>query len=55
MVVVRTRMAVRVVLAVIRRRMVMVMPAALGRMIMDMVERQHTATEPGDHAEHQEP
>jgi hypothetical protein len=33
------------------------MPAAFGRVVVvvGMIQREHTAAEPGDHAEHQEP
>jgi hypothetical protein len=33
------------------------MPAAFDRMVVTvaMIQREHTAEEPGDHAEHQEP
>ncbi len=45
------------VVAGIRRIMVVIMPAAFGRVVVvvGMIQREHTATEPGDHAEHQEP
>ena len=56
-VVVRAGMAIGIMVAGIRRIMVVVMPTALGRMVVavGMVQRKHTAEEPGDHAEHQEP
>lgn len=58
-VVVRAGVAVGVVVAGVRRIMivVMIMPAAFGRMVVavGMIQREHTAEEPGDHAEHQEP
>lgn len=56
-VIVRSGMAVRIMVAGIRRIMVVVMPAAFGRVIVavGMIQREHTAEEPGDHAEHQEP
>jgi hypothetical protein len=36
---------------------VVIMPAAFGRVVVvvGMIQREHTAAEPGDHAEHQEP
>jgi hypothetical protein len=38
---------------------VVIMPAAFGRVVLvvvvGMIQREHTAAEPGDHAEHQEP
>lgn len=54
---VRTAGAVGVVLAAFRRLVIVIMTAALRDIIVDvgMIERQHAATEPGDHAEHQEP
>lgn len=56
-VIVRSGMTVGIVIARIRRIMVVVMPAAFGRVIVavGMIQREHTAEEPGDHAEHQEP
>jgi hypothetical protein len=45
----------------IRRLVIMmvivIMPAAFDRMVVvvGMIQREHTAAEPGDHAEHQEP
>ncbi len=36
---------------------ILIVPAAFGRVVMamGMVQGEHTATEPDDHAEHQEP
>ena len=58
-VVVRSGMTVGIVVAGVRRLVIVIviMPAAFGRMIVSvgMIQREHTAEEPGDHAEHQEP
>ena len=56
-VIVRSGMAVGIVVAGVRRLVIMVMPATLGHVIVavGMIQREHTAEEPGDHAEHQEP
>ena len=56
-VVVRSGMTVGIVVAGVRQLVIMVMPAAFGRMVVavGMIQREHTAEEPGDHAEHQEP
>ena len=56
-VVVRSGMTVGIVVAGVRRIVVVVVPAAFGRMVVavGMIQREHTAEEPGDHAEHQEP
>ena len=60
-VIVRSGMTVGIVVAGIRRLVIMmvivIMPAAFGRVVVvvGMIQRQHTAEEPGDHAEHQEP
>jgi len=56
-VIVRSGMTVGIVIARILRIVVVVMAAAFGRMVtvMDMIQREHTAAEPGDHAEHQQP
>ena len=56
-VVVRSGMTVGIVVAGVRQLVFMVMPAALGRVVVavGMIQREHTAEEPGDHAEHQEP
>ena len=55
--IVRSGVTVGIVVARIRRIMIVVMPAAFGRVIVavGMIQREHTAEEPGDHAEHQEP
>ncbi len=55
--IVRPGMTVRVVAAGVGRIVIVVMPAAFSRLIvtMSMIQREHTAEEPGDHAEHQEP
>ncbi len=57
--IVRPGMTVRVVAAGVGRLVVVVvvMPAAFDRMVVTvaMIQREHTAEEPGDHAEHQEP
>jgi len=56
-VLVRTRWAIRSVIAIILRAIVMRMAAAFRDLLfrMDVVQREHTATESGDHAEHQKP
>ena len=56
-VIVRSGVTVGIVIARIRRIMVVIMPAAFGRVVVavGMIQREHTAEEPGDHAEHQEP
>lgn len=58
-VVVRAGVAVGIMTAIVGRIMVVTvgMPAAFGRMVVavHMIQREHTAEEPGDHAEHQEP
>ena len=50
-------MTVGIMVAGIRRIVIVVVPAACGRMVVavGMIQREHTAEEPGDHAEHQEP
>ena len=58
-VIVRSGMTVGIVVAGIRRlvimMVVMVVPAAFDRMVVvvGMIQRENTAEEPGDHAEHQ--
>lgn len=60
-VIVRSGMTVGIVATGIRRlvivMVVVIMPAAFGRVIVavGMIQRQHTAAEPSDHAEHQKP
>jgi hypothetical protein len=56
-VVVRSGMTVGIMVAGIRRIVIVVVPAAFGRVVVavGMIQRKHTAEEPGDHAEHQEP
>lgn len=55
--IVRSGMAVGIVAAAVRRPVVVIVPAALRRvvMIVHVIQREHAAAEPGDHAEHQEP
>jgi hypothetical protein len=55
--VVRSGTTVGIVVAGVRRIVIVVMPAAFGGMlmVMDMIQREHTSEESGDHAEHQEP
>lgn len=59
--IVRSGMAFGIMVSGIRRLMivmvVVIMPAAFGRVIVvvRVIQREHTAEEPGDHAEHQEP
>lgn len=50
-------MAVRIMAAAVGRIVIVVMPAAFGGVVVavGMIQREHTAEEPGDHAEHQEP
>lgn len=56
-VIVRSGMVVRVVAAAVRGLVIVVMPAAFGRVVVvvRVIQRQHATAEPGDHAEHQEP
>lgn len=60
-VVVRAGMAIGIMTAIVGRIMVVTvgMPAAFGRMVVavavHMIQSEHTAEEPGEHAEHQEP
>lgn len=56
-VIVRSGMTVGIMVARVLRLVVMVMPAAFDRRVVTvgMIQREHTAEEPGDHAEHQEP
>ncbi len=59
----RSRMTFGIMATGIRRLVIMmvvvIMPAAFGRVVLvvvvGMIQREHTAAEPGDHAEHQEP
>lgn len=55
--IVRSGMTVRIVGARILRLVIVVMTTAFDRMVVavGMVQREHTAEEPGNHAEHQEP
>ena len=54
---VRTWRTIRRVMIIIARIMAMVVVAALGGLVlrMHMIQREHAATQPGDHAEHHEP
>jgi hypothetical protein len=60
-VIMRSRMTFGIMATGIRRLVIMmvvvIMPAAFGRVVVvvGMIQREHTAAEPGDHAEHQEP
>ena len=60
-VIVRSGMTFGIMVSGIRRLVIMmvivIMPAAFDRMVVvvGMIQREHTAEEPGDHAEHQEP
>jgi hypothetical protein len=59
--IVRSGMTFGIMVSRIRRLVIMmvivIMPAAFDRMVVvvGMIQREHTAEEPGDHAEHQEP
>jgi hypothetical protein len=54
---VRTRRAIRRVMIIIARIVTVVVIAALGGLTLrvHMIQREHTATQSGDHAEHHEP
>jgi len=62
-VIMRSRMTFGIMVTGIWRLVIMmvvvIMPAAFGRVVVvvvvGMIQREHTAAEPGDHAEHQEP
>lgn len=56
-VIVRSGMAIGIVLAAFRRLGIVIVPATFGHFIVavGMIQRQHATAEPGDHAEHQEP